>query len=224
MCPKDIWMQTKVYTLDYWVSTSLPTCRHQELLCSYWIGEKAVVCRQGDVSGCYHFTWKANKDIHVKCGKRIDLFHFSGTGRSIPANQRPWRAFTVAIAAGIEGHFTYTFPCNDKNKSSFYFCETFVIVWCFSITVINSENRNLKALTIVPATPIKRKGLKAESSRSELRRKPLDLVGTSCRYLSFVLKCFLSSGGRSGAVVRVGDTLWTKVICHVTRVKHTARR
>lgn len=29
-----------------------------------------------------------------------------------PANQRPWSAFTVAIAAGIEGHFTYTLPCN----------------------------------------------------------------------------------------------------------------
>lgn len=48
-------------------------------------------------------------------------FFFSGTHQNIPANQRPWSAFTVAIAAGIDGHFTYTFPCNDKNELGFYF-------------------------------------------------------------------------------------------------------
>lgn len=34
----------------------------------------------------------------------------------IPANQRPWSAFTVAIAAGIEGHFTYTLPYVKEEK------------------------------------------------------------------------------------------------------------
>lgn len=38
----------------------------------------------------------------------------------IPANQRPWSAFTVAIAAGMEGHFTYTLPCKLKQCKFLY--------------------------------------------------------------------------------------------------------
>lgn len=35
----------------------------------------------------------------------------------LPANQRPCRALTAAMAAGIDGHFTYTLPCESKRRT-----------------------------------------------------------------------------------------------------------
>lgn len=41
---------------------------------------------------------------------------YQGSNQNLPANQRPWSALTVAIAAGIDGHFTYTFPYKAKQE------------------------------------------------------------------------------------------------------------
>lgn len=47
------------------------------------------------------------------------LLRLRGAGWFLPANQRPCRALTAAMAAGMVGHFTYTLPCRRK-KNQFY--------------------------------------------------------------------------------------------------------
>ena len=55
-------------------------------------------------------------------------------GMYIPANQRPWRALTVAMAAGIEGHLTYTFPYGEERATQ----------WLAYVVVMNINTSNTR--------------------------------------------------------------------------------
>lgn len=43
--------------------------------------------------------------------------HKSSSEMFLPANQRPCKALTAAMAVGMDGHFTYTLPYK-KNKEN----------------------------------------------------------------------------------------------------------